>query len=81
MTMRTRDTLVCECGHEGSVVCAENDQPFSKCWESYSLEGFNGGHVGFDRFPTQEEMAGLLKSLNPECPKCASHNVVYKKTL
>jgi len=40
MTMRTRDRIVCDCGHQGSLCCAENDQPYSSLWESYSLEGF-----------------------------------------
>jgi len=39
MTMRTRDRIVCDCGHQGSLCCAENDQPYSSLWESYSLEG------------------------------------------
>ena len=42
MTMRTRDRIVCDCGHQGSLCCAENDQPYSSLWESYSLEGFQG---------------------------------------
>ena len=33
MTTRARDRLICECGHEGYLKCAENDKG------NYSLEG------------------------------------------
>jgi hypothetical protein len=43
MTMRTQIDLICECGHKGWHLHSENDQPYSKLWDSYSLEGFSGG--------------------------------------
>lgn len=42
MTMRTSYGLICPCGHRGAVRMSENDAPYSACWESYSLEGFDG---------------------------------------
>jgi hypothetical protein len=43
MTMRTRTALICECGQTGTHTHSENDQPYSKMWDMYNLEGFNGG--------------------------------------
>lgn len=48
MTTVTRTKLVCACGHEGVIVMRENDAPFSRQYESYSLEGLRG--VGCCRF-------------------------------
>ena len=42
MAMRTRHALKCECGHLGTIVMKENDAPFSKQYESYSLINLNG---------------------------------------
>ena len=42
MTTVTRTTLVCQCGHEGTIVMRENDAPFSRQYESYSLEKLHG---------------------------------------
>lgn len=58
MTMRTQTKLVCECGHTGVHTHSENDSPFSKDWNSYSLHGFSGG--GEDKDDTS-----LMT-----CPKC-----------
>lgn len=43
MTTRTKTHFICECGHKGVHTHSENDQPFSKEWNSYDLEGFTGG--------------------------------------
>ena len=42
MTMRSVDALECECGHQGTLRTAENDQPYSALWVSHELEGFQG---------------------------------------
>lgn len=66
MTTHHDEPIVCECGHEGSVHWAENDQPFSQHWERYSLRGFEGGSF-------ETVLMGLdeaLEKLNPRCPKC-----------
>lgn len=68
MTTVTRETLVCECGHTGSLKCRENDQPYSKSWESYSLEGFDGDSAHIEGFCRDYDK--LLASLNPKCPEC-----------
>ncbi|SAL06104.1 hypothetical protein AWB78_07877 [Caballeronia calidae] len=44
MTMRTYYTLACPCGATGAIKLSENDAPFSASYESYSVEGFAGGH-------------------------------------
>lgn len=67
MTMRTRFPLQCECGHTGSIRMRENDQPFSKMYESYSLEGFEGGSYSVDGYCTLSEAVNAMK---PKCPEC-----------
>ena len=37
MTMRTHTRLQCSCGHRGSIVESENDQPYSKEWYSVGV--------------------------------------------
>lgn len=68
MTMRTRQPLVCECGHEGYPCLAENDQPYSSLWESYTLDGFSRRQSGYHELRgkaegftgcTSTEMLGL----------------------
>jgi hypothetical protein len=68
MAMDTREHLICECGHTGFLRRRENDQPYSNGWESYSLEGFEGGTANFE--PSCNDMRQLLVSLNPKCPQC-----------
>lgn len=34
MTMRTYTHLACPCGHHGTLVESENDQPYSTEWSS-----------------------------------------------
>lgn len=68
MTMTTRDPLICECGHTGAVRCRENDQPYSSMWESYTLEGFEGG--SFTLTSERERPPNLLDALAPRCPAC-----------
>jgi len=58
MTMRTRTSLICECGHTGKHTHSENDQPYSKMWDSYELEGFDGGGKDKDNLSQMT------------CPKC-----------
>lgn len=68
MTTTTRDTLMCECGHTGSLKCRENDQPFSSLWEAYSLEGFDGGAITITSY--KDRPADMLAALGPTCPNC-----------
>jgi len=42
MTLRTRDKLVCDCGHLGLLISSENDQPYGAPWTRHELEGFSG---------------------------------------
>ncbi len=68
MTTTSREKIMCECGHEGYVKLRENDQPFSSLWESYSLEGFDGG--SFTETRDNKMTQGVLETLKPKCPKC-----------
>jgi hypothetical protein len=68
MTSSTYDVLICECGHQGRLRCRENDAPFSSLWESYSLEGFEGGKFTVTNYKDMPK--DILAALNPECPKC-----------
>jgi hypothetical protein len=78
MTTRTRDPIVCECGHEGFLCCAENDQPFSSLWEAYSLSGFDGLSLTITKFSDMPK--DLIAALSPKCPNCGqTGKVTYKK--
>lgn len=68
MTMRTQEPIVCECGHRGFLTCSENDQPYSKPWESYGLSGFDGG--GLTITNRRDAPKDILAHLAPRCPKC-----------
>lgn len=68
MTTVTRTKLVCACGHEGMIVMRENDAPFSRQYESYSLEGLSGdGFSVQDRFAKWDE---VFREMKPVCLKC-----------
>jgi hypothetical protein len=67
--MRTRDKLICECGHTGNLVLSENDTPYSQNWESYSLEGFTGSARQCSDMPKN-----ALLPLT--CDKCKTHGKV-----
>lgn len=68
MTMRTRHTVKCSCGHIGTIKMSENDQPYSKGWESYELVGLKGGpSFSVDGSATWEK---VFQELSPSCPKC-----------
>ena len=68
LTMHTKQQLVCECGHVGYLNCSENDQPYSSCWERYTLDGFSGGSVTVtDRHPMPSD---LIAALGVQCPQC-----------
>ena len=68
MTLRTREVLVCQCGHRGYLKCSENDQPYSDMWESYSLEGFKGN--GLNVTGNRDRPKDLLTAMKPICPEC-----------
>lgn len=68
MTTTSRDPLICECGHTGSLKLRENDAPFSALWEAYSLEGFDG--ESYIVTADNPHPPDLLKALSPKCPKC-----------
>ena len=64
MTTRTYTHLSCPCGHRGTIVESENDQPYSKQWTSTNyrdddLRRYAGEESGFAAF-------GMA------CPKCGA---------
>ncbi len=67
MAMRSTYPMTCDCGHKGAVKMSENDQPYSKMYESYSLENLIGGSYRVDGF---EEWPGVFEALKPKCPQC-----------
>jgi hypothetical protein len=69
MTTHWKEPVVCECGHTGIVHWAENDQPFSKQWERYSIEGFNGEGFEIAGFCTLEK---AIERMKPVCPVCGA---------
>lgn len=75
MTTSTYEALVCECGHLGRLRCRENDAPHSGLWESYSLEGFDGGKLAITNY--KDLPADLLAVLKPKCPICQTGKVNY----
>ena len=48
---------------------SENDQPFSKQYESYTLENLNGNSFRIDGFA---EWDRVFLEMKPQCPKCGS---------
>jgi hypothetical protein len=68
MTMRTRFKVECSCGHSGAILLSENDQPYTKPWESYSLENLNGG--GSTYVEGHSDWKEVFQALSPVCPKC-----------
>lgn len=78
MTMRTKHPVKCSCGHIGIIKMSENDQPFSKPWESYSLEDLKGNSEcsveGFMNWET------VFEKLQPVCPKCGKKLSIKNKT-
>jgi hypothetical protein len=70
MTMKTTSRVVCNCGHEGELVCRENDAPFSTSWERYTLTGFAGG-TQTGRDPGWMKMSEVFQDLKATCPDCS----------
>jgi hypothetical protein len=65
MTTRTHTRLQCSCGHRGSIVESENDQPYSKEWYSVGVRdlGTKGTYTGPNK---------LFAETRPSCPACSS---------
>lgn len=55
---------------------SENDQPYSRMWERYSLEGLDGGSYSVDGSASMDEVFSAMK---PKCPKC--HRSLTAKNL
>lgn len=77
MTTRTVSRLVCACGHEGRISMSENDAPFSRQYESYSVTGFDCLSNTFsvvDRFATWDEVFSETKPVCPVCKNSITEN-------
>jgi len=68
MTTHHREPVSCACGHEGIVHWSENDQPFSKQWEQWSISGFEG--EGFYLDGGYTHLTAALDRMKPKCPAC-----------
>lgn len=69
MTSSFRYRVACPCGHEGRIRMRENDAPFSRQWESYSLEGLDGGSTEENGVLSWDE---VFERIRPCCPKCGT---------
>lgn len=69
MTSHTTYLVICTCGHNGSIKMSENDQPYSKCWESYSLENLNGIRYSVDG---TTDWPAVFEAMKPTCPQCGN---------
>ena len=69
MTTHHREPVICECGHKGIVRWSENDAPFTRQWETYSISGFEGAGFSIDGFSTVPD---ALKRMMPKCPACGA---------
>jgi hypothetical protein len=74
VTSTSQEPIVCECGHIGYLALRENDAPFCRPWESYSLDGFEGGELRI--YDYKEKPKDLLARLDPLCPKCGKRGEV-----
>jgi hypothetical protein len=70
MTSRSYSNIVCECGHRGTLCCKENDAPFTKGYEEYSMSGFEAQDRYFDGYC--DDSAKLLVDMKPVCPECGA---------
>lgn len=77
MTSHWREPVVCECGHGGFVCWSENDQPFSKQWEKYRIDGFDGEGFYIEGSVT---IAEAIKRMKPTCPVCGAVGKVAEAT-
>lgn len=69
--MRTAHKLECpECSHVGKLIHAENDQPFTRNWERYRVEGIVGREYYVEPWATWEQ---VFENITPTCPQC-DHN-------
>ena len=75
MTTHYREPIFCECGRKGILRWSENDKPFSKQWELYSVEGFEGEDFYIEGYTSAAE---ALKQINPTCPGCGAIGKVNK---
>lgn len=67
--MRTKYSLTCSCRHKATINMNENDQPFSKAYEYYTLENLNGNDYSVDGFA---EWSSVFSAMKPIFPKCGT---------
>lgn len=77
MTTHHEVPVVCECGHTGTVHWSENDQPFSRQWEKYSISGFDGEMF---EIGGSTNVTDALKKMKPKCPSCGRVGKLIKRT-
>ena len=69
MTTVIRNKLKCSCGHEGSIKMKENDAPFSRQYEDYSLENLTGTSFSVLGSAKLDE---VFENMKPICPQCGT---------
>ena len=77
MTTEVRTQLICSCGHKGLILMRENDAPFTRQHESYSVIDLIGENFYVDgRSANWKE---VFREMKPKCPHCGSelteHNI------
>ena len=73
MTLHHHESVVCECGHGGYVHWRENDAPYSRQWEAYDIQGFEGASFSIDGFLSLDEAPVRI---DPKCPACGARGKV-----
>lgn len=67
MATTLRFKLTCKCGQEGHLAMRENDAPFSRPWEEYSVSGFEGGDLEIDGHISMTE---AMQRMKVQCRQC-----------
>lgn len=62
--------VTCGCGHEGEITMQENDAPFSKQYEEYSVSDLNCVNKEYSVVGTFATMSQVIEHMKPSCPKC-----------
>lgn len=65
MTMRTYTHLSCTCGHRGTLVESENDQPYAAEWSSVR-------YVDEDMSQTRPGDHSTFAEAGRKCPACGN---------
>ena len=65
----TRYNITCDCGHKGTLNMKENDQPYSKQWEQWSVSNLDGDSYYIEGFISVDD---AFEQVKPSCPSCGA---------